>query len=63
MPVYREAWKQIFLRHLKNGATIDMAAGLTKVGLDRVIQARRMDSEFASNVETVSQSKKKQMRG
>jgi len=63
MTIHREAWKQIFLRHLKNGATIDMAAGLANVGLDRIIQAKNRDPEFASNMESVAKSKKKQMRG
>ena len=63
MPVHHQAWKVIFLRHLKNGATTDMAAKLANVGLDRIIQAKNLDPEFASKMETVSQSKKKQMRG
>ncbi len=63
MRIHREAWKQIFLRQLKNGATIDMAARLANVGMDRIIQAKNLDAEFASDIITVSQSKKKQMRG
>lgn len=63
MLVHREAWKKIFLRHLKNGATIGVAATLANVGLDRIIQAKNLDTEFASDIIAVSQSKKKQMRG
>lgn len=57
---YKEAWKEIFLRHLKNGAALSVAARLTNVGMDRVLQERNRDPDFCASIDT--QEKKKQVR-
>lgn len=56
----REAWKDKVLSHIRNGASLVIAAKLTNVGLDRVIYAKNHDSEFAENLQAAEDSKKKQ---
>lgn len=58
----KEAWKEIFLRHLGNGAATTVAAQLANVGMDRVIQAKNRDRDFAAKIESVSAAKKKQVK-
>lgn len=49
-----EAWRKSFLRHLsKPGVSLESAARMTNVGLDRIYQTRTRDPEFAQQIEDI----------
>ena len=58
----KEAWKEIYLRHINNGAVEVIAAQLTNVGMDKVFQARTYDPQFHADIIKGLENQKKQVR-
>ena len=49
-----EAWRKSFLRHLaKPGVSLESAARMTNVGMDKVYTTRNRDPEFAQQIEDI----------
>lgn len=50
-----EAWRRSFLRHLAKGISIENAARMTNVGMDKVLTTKRRDPEFAKEIQELRQ--------
>lgn len=51
------AWKKDFLRHIKNGRPMTVAARLTGAGKSRILQEFRKDPKFEQDYEEARSKK------
>ena len=50
------AWHKPLLRNLAQGYTLDVAAHLCNIGMDKIIYERKVDREFNSQIEALVNS-------
>jgi hypothetical protein len=51
-----QAWPQNFLRNMRQGHPIEVAARLCGIGMDKIIYERKIDSEFDQAVQELVDS-------
>lgn len=48
---YKPGWREVVLRHVRNGNPVERAAVLARVPLSQVFSERRRDAEFRQELE------------
>lgn len=45
------AWRKVFLRHIRNGKSMEEACHLSRVGRSRINQERKLHVDFAKEMD------------
>ena len=62
MLTIHDAWKKNVLRLMRNGNSLQQAASIAQVGMDKIITEKKRDPKFQKDIADIHKNRKRQLQ-